>query len=148
MTILRKQNLDKNPIVQFDRWFKEALESGETDPAVMNLATVGKDKKPSARMVLLKDFNQEGFQFFTNYKSRKGSELLENPYASLTFYWPLLERQIRIEGRISKLPDITSDTYFASRLRGSQISASISPQSAEFPNRQYLEKHHAEFEKK
>lgn len=148
MKELRKEQVNKDPVSQFDLWFNEALTAKIHDPSVMNLATVAADGRPSSRIVLLKNNNRGGFTFFTNMKSRKGSELLENPYAVLTFYWPEVDRQIRIEGKVNKLPDSESDEYFSKRPRGSQISASISPQSNEIPDRQYLDDQFSEFEKK
>ena len=148
MKELRKRKMNKDPFAQFDLWFNEAIKVKIHDPTVMNLATVTADNKPSSRIVLLKKYNKEGFSFFTNLRSRKGSELLANPFAVLTFYWPELERQIRIEGKVNRLPDSDSDEYFSKRPRGSQISATISPQSHEIPDREYLDDQFLEFKKK
>ncbi len=106
----------------------------------MTLATASRAGRPSARMVLLKGFGPEGFTFFTSYRSRKGRELAENPRAALVLYWPALGRQVRIEGRIARLGAAASDRYFATRPRGSQLSAAVSPQSRVVPDRSWLER--------
>jgi len=142
---LRKEDLDKNPIRQFQIWLDEAIKSELTEPTAMTLATADASGKPSARIVLLKFFNKNGFAFFTNYESRKGKNLEQNPYAALVFYWPELERQVRIEGIVSKLSRIVSKEYFNSRPEASRISSIISPQSQPIPNRQLLEKRVEEF---
>ena len=119
-----------DPIEQFEFWFSEALENSDiAEPNAMTLATATKSGYPSARTVLLKDFGSSGFTFFTNYDSRKGAELLENPLAAVVFWWPPLQRQVRIEGKIEKLPVTDSENYFQSRPRSSQIGAWASPQS-------------------
>ncbi|HLR78238.1 MAG TPA: pyridoxamine 5'-phosphate oxidase, partial [Burkholderiaceae bacterium] len=105
--------------------------AGAIDPTAMTLATVDAHGRPSARIVLLKDYGERGLTFYTNYESRKGQDLSQNPDAALLFYWPGLERQIRVEGRVSKTPDTDSDDYFRSRPLGSRISAWASPQSRE-----------------
>jgi len=136
---LLESKVDKNPFVQFENWFEEIKSSTIEEPYAMTLATCTKDGKPSARMVLLRQMTEAmGFVFYTNYLSRKGLEIAENPYGSLLFYWHELERQVRIEGKIAQLDPQTSDIYFQSRPRLSQISALISPQSKKIPNRDYL----------
>ncbi len=132
-------DLDPDPIEQFRQWFDDALKLDLPDANAMALATVGEDGKPSARMVLLKGFDDAGFVFYSNYLSRKGEELAENPRVALILYWAQLHRQIRIEGRAEKLPPDRSDAYFASRARGSQIAAAASPQSRVLRSRAELD---------
>lgn len=136
---LLEQNISKTPIDQFSTWFEQALLSEVRDPNAMSLATATKDAKPSVRIVLLKGFDEQGFRFFSNYKSRKGEELDENPYASLCFYWPELERQVRLEGKVSKLNRAESEEYFQKRPRLSQLSAWASEQSKIVESREKLE---------
>jgi pyridoxamine-phosphate oxidase len=143
---LDKKDLQADPFVQFEQWFEEARQAGLYEPNAMNLATADKRGKPSARIVLLKGFDKDGFRFFTNYESKKGQQLLENPFAALTFFWPELERQVRIEGEISKISDADSRDYFNKRPKGSQIGAIISPQSKIIPSREYLEERQRKFE--
>lgn len=137
---LRKEDLDKNPIRQFHIWLDEAIKSELTEPTAMTLATADASGKPSARIVLLKSIDQNGFAFFTNYESKKGIELKQNPKAALVFYWSQLERQVRVEGTVSKLNRAISEEYFNSRPKESRISTIISPQSTPIPNRTFLEK--------
>ncbi|MES3040040.1 MAG: pyridoxamine 5'-phosphate oxidase [Pseudomonadota bacterium] len=118
-----------DPLQQLQDWLNAALEAGVNEATAMNLATVDSAGRPSARIVLLKGIEAGQLCFFTNYLSRKGRQLAAQPFAALTFFWPELERQIRIEGRIAKLPDAASDTYFASRPYGSRIGAWVSEQS-------------------
>src|SRR5690606_9628309 len=117
------------PLDQFAQWMDEAIKAEVPEPTAMTLATATPDGQPSARIVLLKGFDMRGFVFFTNYTSRKGQELAANPHASLLFFWPALERQVRIEGGISKIAPEESDAYFRSRPLGSRIGAWVSPQS-------------------
>jgi pyridoxamine 5'-phosphate oxidase len=130
---LDESDVARNPIEQFARWFDEALKSELAEPTAMTLATAATAAhgfvRPSARMVLLKGFDGRGFVFFTNYESRKGKELAANPFASLVFFWPELERQVRIEGRIEKVDAAESDEYYRSRPLGARIGAWASPQS-------------------
>ena len=142
---LELNELDPNPFDQFTTWMQEAIASKIIDPNAMILATAGKKGKPSARIVLLKDFNINGFTFYTNYESKKGKQLAKNPNASLLFYWNELERQIRIEGKATKLPAEASDVYFESRPKESKISACISPQSQRIPDRKYLDNNQLEY---
>ena len=118
-----------DPYTQFDQWFQQALHSEVLEPTAMTLATADTAGRPSARIVLLKGFDERGFVFYTNYQSRKGLELGTNPQASLLFFWPELERQVRIEGPVSQVPAAESDAYYASRPLGSRIGAWASPQS-------------------
>ncbi|MEM7102209.1 MAG: pyridoxamine 5'-phosphate oxidase [Bacteroidota bacterium] len=137
--VLDVDHVSESPFEQFKTWFDEALETIEHEVNVMTLASASVDGIPSARIVLLKGFNENGLSFFTNYESRKGQELIENPYASLVFYWYELERQIRIEGKVEKLSPEESTAYFQSRPKGSQIGAHASPQSQVIENRTVLE---------
>lgn len=128
-----------DPIVQFQRWFAEAERAEVSDPSAMTLATVGPDGRPAGRIVLLKGIEHGEFVFFTNYRSRKGRELEVHPFAALVFYWPELERQVRLGGGVTPLPAAESDAYFASRPRGSQIGAWASAQSTPLASRAELE---------
>jgi pyridoxamine 5'-phosphate oxidase len=126
---LSEAELDPDPIRQFRMWFDDALSAGLIEPNAMTLATATREGRPSARMVLLKGFDERGFMFYTNYAGRKGRELAENPYAALVLFWVELERQIRIEGRVERVSAEQSDAYFHSRPEGSQIGALASHQS-------------------
>lgn len=129
LSTLDLSEVDQNPMVQFSKWFENALESNLPEPNAMTLATVNKTGAPSARIVLLKGFDEKGFVFFTNYKSQKGIEISENPNVALVFSWLELQRQIRIEGVASKISPKDSEDYFKTRPRGSKIGALASPQS-------------------
>lgn len=135
---LEVDSVKANPMEQFKDWFSEALNSQMLEPTAMHLATVGEGGKPSGRIVLLKGIDS-GFLFFTNYKSRKGKEIANNTFASITFFWAELERQVRIEGKVEKLSDSESDDYFQSRPKGSQIGAIVSEQSQVIESREVLE---------
>jgi pyridoxamine 5'-phosphate oxidase len=137
---LLEKEVDPDPIRQFQQWWNEAIMSNIEEPNAMTLATSNKKGNPSARIVLLKGLSNDGFVFFTNYKSRKGNELKENPYASLLFFWKELERQVRIEGTITKTNEEKSTDYFLSRPALSKISAWSSPQSSVIQSRDDLEK--------
>src|SRR5690606_3604393 len=128
-----------NPLEQFSKWFQEALKSEVIEPTAMVLSTVSERGFPSSRVVLLKDIRKNGLSFFTNYTSKKAKEIIHNPSVSILFFWPELQRQIRIEGQVEKLPAADSDEYFASRPRNSQIGAIASPQSQVIKDRQVLE---------
>ena len=142
-------NVKDNPLQLFQTWFYEAKEADAIDEAnAMSLTTLGDDGFPRARVVLLKDFSEEGFVFFTNYKSEKGKSLLKHPKVGLSFYWPCLERQIIIKGEAEKLAAEKSDQYFDSRPRGSQLGAHVSPQSEVIPDRKFLEDLQLNLEKK
>jgi pyridoxamine 5'-phosphate oxidase len=136
---LNEADLDPDPFAQFQTWFAQALAANLPEPNAMTLATATPDGRPSARMVLIKGVDARGFVFFSNYDSRKGGELAANPYAALVFYWPELERQIRIEGRVERTSPEESDAYFRSRPLGSQIGAVASRQSAVIDGRARLE---------
>lgn len=169
LTGLRRSHLDTDPIVQFQKWFSDAVgartvgrlrkffvrlyktvfllgQPEQVDLNAMTLATVDREGRPSARVVLLKGVDQRGFVFYTNYNSRKGCELAENPEAALVFYWPDLERQVTVSGTVSKLSPAESDAYFNSRPRGSRIAAWASDQSAPVADRTALEANWSRFE--
>ena len=136
---IAEADTDLNPIKQFATWFEQAVSAELPEPNAMTLATATADGKPSARMVLLKDYNERGFVFYTNYKSLKGQQLSANPWAALVFWWAELERQVRIEGHVEKLSPQESDTYFYSRPWGSQLGAWVSEQSQIIPSREVLD---------
>jgi len=136
---------DKNPILQFEKWFGVAMAQKVQEENSFILSTATKNGLPSSRVVLLKGVDAKGFLFFTNYESRKGIELLENPYACMNFYWPTLHRQIRIEGVVERVSMKESKEYFHSRPRASQAGAWISPQSKPIANRNVLEEKHEAF---
>lgn len=136
---LQKEHLDENAIVQFEKWFNEAIKAKLCEANAMSLASVGKDMKPSIRTVLLKIFDEKGFVFFSNYKSKKARQLEENSFAAVHFAWLELERQVKIEGKIEKISKTDSLKYFLSRPRGSQIGAWVSHQSEVVSSRSILE---------
>lgn len=135
---LLEENVLENPFKQFGKWFEEALSAKILEPNAMHLATIS-GRKPHGRIVLLKGFDENGFSFYTNYLSNKGREIAEIPFASLTFFWGDLERQVRIEGSIEQVSEQDSDEYFHSRPRGSQIGAWVSAQSKVIEGRKVLE---------
>jgi pyridoxamine 5'-phosphate oxidase len=139
--------VDADPFKQFGTWFGEALAAELLEPYAVTAATVGIDGQPSARIVLLRGWDERGFVFFTNYESQKGHELAYTPRAALLFYWAALERQIRIEGTVERLNSGDSDTYFAQRPRGHRLSAWASRQSSVVPDRAYLEAEMSTFER-
>ncbi|MFO8234856.1 MAG: pyridoxamine 5'-phosphate oxidase [Bacteroidales bacterium] len=141
---LSKGNIHPDPFIQFNRWLEEALKAKVSEPTAMTLSTASASGKISGRIVLLKGVEENGFVFYTNYQSNKGKQIEENPSASLTFFWPELFRQVRIEGNIKKTSQQDSDQYFDSRPEESKISALASEQSKIIPDREYLEK---QFEK-
>lgn len=136
---LDKAGLNPNPFLQFEKWFRTALEAALPEPTAMTLATAGKNGIPSARIVLLKGFDEQGFVFYTNYESRKGRELAENPHAALVFHWPQLGWQVRISGPVSKVSRAESETYFRTRPLGSQLGAWASHQSQVIASRAVIE---------
>ncbi len=136
---LQEEDLAENPLDLFDKWFREALDARLKDANAMILSTADKSGKPSSRIVLLKDFDDEGFVFFTNYQSRKGREIEQNVFGALLFYWAELERQVRIEGALVKTSREVSEAYFHSRPVESQLSALASDQSRVLRDRQELE---------
>ena len=141
---LTEADVDADPVVQFGRWFEQAERAGLLEPTAMTLATATPDGRPSARMVLLRGFDQRGFCFYTNHESRKGVELAANPRAALVFWWGELERQVRIEGPVAPTSRAESEAYFHSRPPGSQLSAAASPQSRVIQDRAVLERRVAE----
>lgn len=145
---LNESDVNANPFAQFTNWWNEAIASSIDEVNAMTLATVSPEGRPSARIVLLKGFDENGFVFFTNYESRKGKEISDNPHAALVFFWKELERQVRIEGGIEKVSSDESDAYYHSRPTGSQIGAWASPQSEVIDNREILEHNYSELQKK
>ncbi len=141
---LSRRDLAADPIVEFERWLDAAVAAGVDEPTAMVLSTVGPEGRPSARAVLLKGYDQEGFVFFTNKRSRKGREIRQNPAVALTFVWPKIHRQLRIEGTAFEVGDAESDAYFATRPAGARIGAAASPQSEVIPDRAWLERRVAE----
>lgn len=145
---LSEEDIAESPIEQFALWFRQALAADLPDANAMTLATASASGKPSARIVLLKGFDESGFRFYTNYKSRKGRELAENPHASLCFYWAELERQVRIEGSVTKLSSEDSAAYFSKRPRLSQLGAWASSQSKQVQSREALENNFEEMKER
>lgn len=145
---LDEKDVNADPILQFEKWFKEAIEAKVNEPNAMTLATATKEGKPSARVILLRNFNEEGFVFYTNYTSRKGLEIMENPNAALLFFWPELERQVRIEGVLKKQTLEESDSYFNTRPRGSKLGAWTSAQSKVIASRKLLDEEYEKLSKK
>lgn len=145
---LNESQVDPNPINQFRRWFDEAKAAGLPLPEAMTLATASAAGIPSARLVLLKQFDEAGFVFYTNYRSSKARELEANPLAALVFYWPQLDYQVRIEGTVTRTSLTESDEYFQTRPRDSQIGALASPQSEVITSRAVLEQRFAELEQR
>jgi pyridoxamine 5'-phosphate oxidase len=139
--------LDRDPLSLFDHWFSEAVSAGIRAPETAALATATASGVPSARMVLLKGRDGDGFLFFTNRESRKGIELAANPHAALVLYWQPLERQVRIEGRVTPLDDVASAAYYVTRPRGSRLAAWASPQSRAVAGREVLERAVADLDK-
>jgi pyridoxamine 5'-phosphate oxidase len=148
VTGLSELEAGADPIELFAQWFAAARRSGIFLPESMALATSTPDGTPSARMMLLKGFGEGGFLFYTNFESRKGAELLENPRAAMVMHWPILERQVRIEGAVERLAPEESEAYFLSRPRGSQLGAWASSQSAELESREAMERRFREHETK
>jgi pyridoxamine 5'-phosphate oxidase len=146
MATLDEANCETNPIDQFANWFREAKASRLKEPNAMTLATATPKGRPSARIVLLKEFSEAGFYFYTNYGSQKGRECETNPNVALTFYWAELERQVRVEGTVSRVNPEKSEAYFRSRPRGSRLGAWVSNQSELIENREVLEKRLSQIE--
>ncbi len=144
--VLDEKLIDPNPVIQFQRWLDEAIAAHLPLPEAMTLATATADGKPSARLVLLKRADENGFVFFTNYQSTKARDLDNNPFAALVFYWPQLERQVRVEGKVQRTSVAESQEYFQTRPRESQIGALASPQSEVISGREALEQRAAELE--
>lgn len=145
---LEVETIMKDPVKQFEKWFQEAVQSGVVEPNAMTVSTVKADGRPSSRILLLKGIENQKFVFFTNYQSSKGKELEQNPAVALNFFWPELERQVRIEGVAQRIDAARSEAYFQSRPRGSQIGAWSSPQSAVLDNRKILEERIHEIERR
>lgn len=148
-----QQSLDRSdvlpdPVKQFERWFADAQQAQIHEPNAMHLATVSDEGRPTARIVLLKGIEEGCFLFYTNYHSQKGQQLQQQPYAALTFFWPELERQVRIEGPVDKISNERSTAYFHSRPRGSQLGAWVSPQSEVIADRAVLEQRQQELTQK
>jgi pyridoxamine 5'-phosphate oxidase len=144
---LTESDVDPDPILQFSKWFAEALKAEVPEANAMSVSTVGANGRPSSRILLIKDFGPHGFTWYTNYQSRKGLELQVNQYAALLFYWIELERQVRIEGRVERLPASDSDAYFHSRPVKSRLGAHASAQSEPISSREALELKFAETER-
>ncbi len=143
---LSENEVSSSPFQQFEQWWKEAIASEIEEPNAMTLATSSSDGVPSARIVLLKDFDDRGFVFFTNYNSYKGKQLEENPRACLVFFWKELQRQVRVTGLVEKVTPEESDSYFNSRPEGSKLGAWASPQSMVIPGREWLEENESIFQ--
>ena len=146
--VLEEANVSKSPFIQFAKWLQNAVDAGVMEPNAVTLATSSKEGFVDARIVLLRDFSTKGFSFFTNYNSIKGREIRHNKKACLNFFWPELQRQVRIKGTIEKLSSRASDQYFNSRPRESQIAAWASHQSEKLSDRNELENRFKEYEKK
>ncbi|MCY3625394.1 MAG: pyridoxamine 5'-phosphate oxidase [Candidatus Dadabacteria bacterium] len=142
---LERKDLDENPFVQFDLWYGEVLKAEIDFPNAFILSTVGADGVPSSRVVLLKGYDERGFSFYSNSLSRKGRDVAENPVASLCFWWSEFERQVKIDGEVSLLPEREADEYFTSRPRQSRIGACVSKQSEVVASRQLLEEQYDQF---
>ena len=140
-------DVDPDPIVQLDRWLKQAIDANANEPTAMTLATATRDGRPSARVVLLKGVDKNGLVFFTNYESRKGQELLDNPHAALLFFWPELERQVRIEGIVERVSREDSETYYRSRPVASRQGAWASKQSSVIESRDTIAQKLADVQK-
>lgn len=140
MQTLDEKQVNSNPIQQFEAWFKEAVNAKVNEPNAMTVCTATKDGKPSARILLLRNFSENGFVYYSNYTSRKGREIEENPNCSLLFFWPELERQVRIEGTVEKQTAEESDLYFNTRPRSSKLGAWTSEQSKVIASREILAK--------
>jgi len=147
LAVLDETHCAANPIRQFELWFQEAKSARLKEPNAMTLSTVDSAGQPSARIVLLKGIEADDLLFYTNYQSRKGRELAANPRCALTFLWTELERQVRVEGVVQKLPKEQSEAYFKGRPKGSRLGAVVSNQSAELPSREPLETRLAELER-
>ncbi len=145
---LNEGQVHSDPSRQFEQWFQQAVDANVNEPNACVLSTASREGRPSARVVLCREFKENKFGLFTNYNSRKGKELTENPFACLTFFWPELERQVRIEGRVEKHGKEASDRYFYSRPRNSRIAAWSSPQSEALKNRHQLEQLVTDYDKR
>lgn len=144
---LTEENADADPFVMLRRWLEDALKANLIEPNAMCLATVDEQGNPDARFVLLRGLDDEGLVFYTNGNSAKGKQIARHPYATLVFWWAALERQIRVQGRVTQVSDVEADAYFARRPRGHQLAAWVSPQSEPIPDRAWLEQRAAEVER-
>jgi pyridoxamine 5'-phosphate oxidase len=144
---LDESDVNKSPFLQFEKWFKEAVDAHVNEPNAMTVATASTSGMPAARILLLRNFNENGFVFYSNYVSRKGEEIAANPQCALLFFWPELERQVRIEGVLEKQTDEESDIYFNTRPRTSKLGAWTSPQSKVVANRKALDDAYEEMSK-
>lgn len=140
LSVLDKSSVSKNPLIQFEKWLGDAFKAKVPEPTAMSIATISPEGFPESRIVLLKDYNKNGFTFFTNYNSSKGKSIAKNPAVSLHFFWPELERQIRITGLVEKTATEISDKYFLSRPLLSQVAAVVSKQSSKIKSRADLQK--------
>lgn len=145
---LTEDMVDPDPLLQFEKWFTEAANMGIVEPNAMTISTSGRDGKVSARIVLLRNFDEKGFVFYTNYNSRKGHQIAENPYACLSFFWCMAERQVRIAGRVEKISTLESMEYFNSRPLSNRIGSWASDQSTVLESREALEEKVQELEKR
>lgn len=143
---LTEADVHPNPVEQFSKWFAEAITAQVPEANAMSVSTVGANGRPSSRILLIKEFDQRGFTFFTNYESRKGQEMGENRHAALLFFWIELERQVRIEGRVERISTDENDSYFHSRPLGSRLGAIASSQSRPVSSREALEEKFAQVE--
>ncbi len=146
--LLDESTADPDPLKQFEVWYAEAVEAVKDDPNAVLVATADEQGRPSSRVVLLKEYDEQGFVFYTNYASRKGEQILKNPSVAMTFYWPDLMRQVRIEGSVEKVSREQSEAYFRKRPRASQIGAWASSQSEQISSREALEERFRETEEK
>jgi pyridoxamine 5'-phosphate oxidase len=146
--VLDEKDVHKNAVTQFSKWFTEAVDAKVNEPNAMTVCTATREGKPSARILLLRNFDDNGFVFYTNYKSRKGVEIGENPHAALLFFWPELERQVRIEGVLAKQSVEESDAYFQSRPRTSKLGAWASAQSKVLASRKILDEEYEKLSEK
>jgi pyridoxamine 5'-phosphate oxidase len=146
-SVLDESSMERDPILQFDAWFREVAALGLELPNAVVLATAGADGRPSARCVLLKDYGERGFVFYSHADSTKGRQLAENPRAALVFYWEPVHRQVRVEGAVEKLPVDAANFYFRSRPYGSRISSRVAAQSSVVPGRAFLEQGRAELDR-
>ena len=145
---LDEQNVLKNPFEQFELWMKEAIESDQLEPTAMILSTVDRQLQSHSRVVLLKEFTHESFVFYTNYEGHKAQQMAENNRVSLVFFWPVLERQVRIEGKVEKISEVLSNSYFKSRPLDSQLGAWASPQSKHIHSADFLDKQFQYYQQK
>jgi pyridoxamine 5'-phosphate oxidase len=143
---LSEEDTLAGPVAQFAKWFSEAMKAQVNEPNAMSVATVGDDGRPSSRIVLIKQYDERGFTWYTNYESQKGRQLAQNPHAALLFFWPELERQVRIEGRVERTSSEDSDTYYYSRPVKSQLAAIASRQSQPIASRDEMEANYAAVE--